>query len=56
MKQFIYCYEKETFNKLVNEGFIPLKDDCKPFVLLNKENMEAKFEDYNVKLSDVMCF
>ena len=53
---FIHCYDEETFIKLIDEGFTPLKNDY-PFVLLNENNFEdlTIFGD-TIEFSDKMLF
>jgi len=52
---FIHCYSEEIFNKLIELGLTPLKNDY-PFVLLNEGNVN--FEEFGdtIEFSDTMLF
>ena len=52
---FIHCNNAEVFNKLIEMGLTPLKNDY-PFVLLNEGNIN--FEEFGdaIEISDKMLF
>lgn len=56
MEEFLYVEDEVTFNKLVNDGYMVLKN-CTPYILLNKK--DAKFDRNvyeNVVVSNTMHF
>ena len=52
---FIHCYDEEVFDKLIELGLTPLKNDY-PFVLLKEGNIN--FEEFGdtIEFSDTMLF
>jgi len=53
---FIHCYDEEVFNKLIEKGFTPLKNDY-PYVLLNeKVEFDLSIFGDTIEFSDKMLF
>ena len=56
MNKFIYVFNEEDKNRLISMGFRILKEDSKPFIFANNNNIKADFSDIKITYGSEMLF
>lgn len=51
---FIHTNDVNEFSKLKEAGFVPLKEDTSPYILLFDNEIKFNFENTNIEIKDVM--
>lgn len=56
MEKFIYVFNEQDKEALVNHGFQILKDDMSPYIFKNDSKITSSFSDMKIIFKDEMLF